>query len=91
MCKCINETIERVKEGLPSRNKEWENRTILEAYFEDTAIMFIKGGTQTQFNAGMKIKFNEPNRKGELKEKTKVVNFTFAYCPFCGEKYEELD
>jgi hypothetical protein len=89
MCECINKTIERVKEGLPSKNKEWENRKITEAYFEDSALIFTKQGTQTQLTAGMKISFSEPNRKGEIKEKSKIVNFTYEYCPFCGEKYEE--
>lgn len=42
----------------------------------------VKGAMRTYLNCTVEV---------EGKKKPQVVQLTLKYCPFCGEKYEDLD
>jgi len=87
MCNCIEDTQLRVKENLSKKNEDYNNKTITKVVIENTALMFdCKQSTQAY--SPVKIEYDIVNKKGDTVHKKEVANFTYSYCPFCGEKYE---
>lgn len=90
MCNCLKEISERAIKELPQKNAEYANMNITKAAFEDETLMFLEGGKcAVELTTPVRIEYEQKNKKGEVKSKKKIVNFSFHYCPFCGEKYEK--
>lgn len=87
MCKCIREIEEKTKNELSNKNEEYKDRTITKVAIQNTALMLWAKQT-LQISSPVKIEYDVLNKKGDLVHKKETVNFSYKYCPFCGEKYE---
>ena len=87
MCNCIIEIEERIKKELSSKNEEYKYKSITSVDIQNTAIMF-DSKQSLQLCSPVVIEYDILNKKDVLIHKKDKTNFTYHYCPFCGEKYE---
>ncbi|AIY82215.1 hypothetical protein U728_3768 (plasmid) [Clostridium botulinum 202F] len=88
MSKC--DCIESVKKGIEEKFQKREDiEKVNKVSLENAALMFTEAGCQSQLYSLMVIEYDYKNRKGEIKHKKEKVNMCYAYCPFCGKKYEK--
>lgn len=72
----------RFKEQSPEASKHEVELTGYALILDDAMSMTLKGCMKIEATADF------PLRKGGIKRKTQQQNMIFAFCPFCGVKYD---
>ncbi len=88
MCKCFEETRERLIEHVKKQIKE---HTELDANWENKVFFFGKDKPSIPVVLPFKVKYREVKVNGEPYKKLTdgSFNVTMKFCPFCGEKSKE--
>lgn len=87
-CNCIKETEIDILERLSKVNKDFKDKKITRAEFENSCFDFMNEGREQLYSV-IGIEYDYKNKKGEMKHKKESINLSYRYCPICGEKYEE--
>lgn len=80
MCNCIPEVENQISEFFLKENPD---KKVTSVFIQNTAINPISG--KTTLCLPVEINYNQETKKG-TKQKSKIINISVIYCPFCGEK-----
>ncbi len=80
MCKCLEILVEKIKESGDMFEPQLENTCML---------MNLETSKSTTRAGSLKFSYRKKNKKNnELSIKREKSSIQYAFCPFCGEKYD---
>lgn len=87
MCNCIEDTRKKLEESVKEEER-FKKLTNFIVVNENIALVFNdKNAFERRYYMSFVAQGNYETKSGNIRTKKENLNVTFAYCPFCGEKY----